>query len=442
MTSAIGYRNGVRGMRVLWLTNVALPEASHLLGVLPATSGGWLVGMLRGLQEQCELDLSVAFPCPGVTTTEQLQGDRVTYHAFAVVRKRNRRRQVSAYQEVFSAVLQECGPDLVHIHGTESPRALAMIRACAERGIPAVVSIQGLVSIIWRHFYSDLPMRVVYGMSPKEVLTGVNVAGARRSLRRNGIYEAQAIRECRHIIGRSTFDKACVAEINPDSRYHFCNETLRDAFYEQAWSIDECERGVIFLSQGQYPIKGLHYMLEAMPAIVRRFPWARLVVGGDDPTRAHTVRDKICRSRYGMYIAELIRSHNLESHVTFTGSLSEEEMCRMFLRCHIFVSPSSIENSSNSLSEAQLLGVPCIASYVGGVADMVDHGVDGLHYQHNAPYMLAHHVCRILEDDALALTLSEGARRSGALRADRATNASNLASIYQTAVHEATQDSD
>lgn len=46
-------------------------------------------------------------------------------------------------------------------------------------------------------------------------------------------------------------------------------------------------------------------------------------------------------------------------------------MIEQYLKAHIFVCPSSVENSPNSLGEAQLLGVPCIGSIAGGIPSML-----------------------------------------------------------------------
>ena len=54
--------------------------------------------------------------------------------------------------------------------------------------------------------------------------------------------------------------------------------------------------------------------------------------------------------------------------------------------------PSAIENSPNSLGEAQLLGVPCIAAYVGGVPDMM-RGCEDNMYRFEEAEMLAEKIC-------------------------------------------------
>ena len=94
---------------------------------------------------------------------------------------------------------------------------------------------------------------------------------------------------------------------------------------------------------------------------------------------------------------------DLERNVVFTGPLDEEKMCQRYLKSNVFVCPSSIENSPNSLGEAMVLGVPCVASDVGGVSDMLKHKEEGFVYQTDAPYMLAHYVCEIFENEVAIL---------------------------------------
>lgn len=66
-----------------------------------------------------------------------------------------------------------------------------------------------------------------------------------------------------------------------------------------------------------------------------------------------------------------------------------------------------LDNSPNSLCEAQLVGIPTVASYVGGVPEMLRDGKDGYLYTFNEPLMLAEYISRIFESDNLAESFSE-----------------------------------
>ncbi len=64
----------------------------------------------------------------------------------------------------------------------------------------------------------------------------------------------------------------------------------------------------------------------------------------------------------------------MRSKIHFLGSLDAEKMKQAYLDANVFVLPSTIENSPNSLGEAMLLGVPCVAADVGGVTDLLHAG--------------------------------------------------------------------
>jgi glycosyltransferase involved in cell wall biosynthesis len=232
------------------------------------------------------------------------------------------------------------------------------------------------------------------------------------------------------VIGRTDWDRACVRQINPDLDYHFCNETLRKEFYEDRWDVNACKRHSIFVSQGNYPIKGLHKALAALVFLKRDYPDVRLITTGEDPRCEGSVGKKLRRSGYAKYLSKIIRAWGLDGSVSFTGMLSAEEMKAQYLRAHVSLTPSSIENSSNSIGEAMLLGAPVVASYVGGTPNLFEHGKEGFLYPFDAPYLLAENVRRIFADDALAMRLGENARVRAQKRHDPVQNLSDLNAIY------------
>jgi len=242
-----------------------------------------------------------------------------------------------------------------------------------------------------------------------------------------GYWEKVTIQSVEHIIGRTSWDKAHTWALNPAVQYHFCNETLRNEFYQQKWELEKCEKHSIFLSQANYPIKGLQKMIEALPLIVRHFPGAKVYVAGND-----FITNKGLRlNGFGKFIRSLIIKNKISENVIFTGLLSEKEMCNRYVKSHVFVCPSSIENSSNSIGEAQLLGVPCIASYVGGVSDLIIHHKTGILYRFEEIEMLADAVCKIFSDDTFANELSISEKEAALVRHDSRRNAHQLNSIYK-----------
>jgi len=116
--------------------------------------------------------------------------------------------------------------------------------------------------------------------------------------------------------------------------------------------------------------------------------------------------------------------------------LDEAEMVNRYLQSHVFVSASTVENESNSLSEAKALGVPVVASYVGGVIDRIEHGSTGFFYQHDAPYMLAHYISTLFRDSELCQRFSANERAASLDLNDAARNAQLLMETYANILQE------
>lgn len=415
-------------VRVLWVTNTELPEASAILGRAPSPFGGWLDLASKALAAVDGVALFVAFPRSHSDTPAELAGERITYLTFDSDKKG--RRSSDSLADRLSRLIKYADPDIVHVFGTEFGHAHTAISLCVAEDRQFVVSIQGLLSVYAQHYSTGLPVSVLFKFTFRDLIKRENIYRQQRSLRARGSQEIDSIVKTRHAIGRTSWDEACVLQINPQITYHKCNEILRHEFYGPRWRLDTCERFTIFVSQGYYPIKGLHLMMEAMPLILQRFPKSRLFVGGWPSVVDETLRSRIRASSYSVYIRQLIRRHRLEDKVVFTGLLNAREMRDQLMRAHAFALPSTIENSPNSLGEAMLLGVPSVASRVGGVPDLLEDGHEGYTYQVDAPYMLAHYICKIFEDDERASRISAAASSRARLTHNANRNTQVLEQIY------------
>ena len=415
-------------MRVVWLTNVTLPEASELMGQTPGCYGGWLVNTAKNLEETKDISLAAISIKQGFKETIKLDGQHTTHYVVPAVDIND--KSAISDNRFLAQIVDEEQPDIVHIFGTEFAHTLAMVNICYKKKIEFVVSIQGLVSVYARHYMASLPAKIQTGFSFRDFIKQDNLIQQQKVFSKRGELEVEALKKTPHVIGRTTWDKACVSWINSEAEYYFCNETLRDAFYENTWMLEGCEKHTIMTSQGSYPIKGLHFMLEAMPLILKKYPDTVLYVAGDNPTKAGSISQKLRQSSYGKYLIELINKYQLHNSVQFTGPLNEQEMCDRYVKSNVFVCPSSIENSPNSLGEAMILGMPCVASDVGGVTDMMKHEDEGFVYQADAPYMLAYYVCEIFANDDLAKKLSSNAKKHAIKTHDRKINTLRLQEIY------------
>ena len=180
-----------------------------------------------------------------------------------------------------------------------------------------------------------------------------------------------------------SFDRSAVQKLAPQASYYPCNETLRPEFYTPpVWHPRTFgEAPVLLLSQGNYPLKNLHTVLKALPAVLAQYPGAVLRVAGWPPLdKGPLLRPVIdWMFPYQTWCKQLIRRLGLADHVQYTGPLDAAAMRQAYLDADLFLLPSYSENSP-SLGEAMLLGLPCVASAAGGIPDMLQSGVQGMLY--------------------------------------------------------------
>lgn len=403
-------------MRVLWITNIVFPVPARELKMPFPIYGGWMPSSLEALRKlKPDVEFAVATVYNG-RELKVIHNEDVAY--YMLPSRGDNTRYNKSLEPIWLKVQNDFRPDIVHIHGTEYAHGLAYIRACGADNV--CLSIQGLVSDIAWYYYAGMSCKdILKNITIRDILRRDTIFQQKRKFQKRGEIEEEYIRSVYHIIGRTSWDKAHIWAINPDAKYHFCNETLRPTFYNHKWEYDKCEKHTIFLSQASYPIKGLHKVLEAMPLILRHFPDTKIKIAGSSIVDKPFYRI----TGYGKYICSMVKKLNLEDVVYFLGTLSEEQMCKQYLKANVFVCPSSIENSPNSLGEAQILGLPCLSAFVGGTMDMMQGCEQGL-YRFDDVAMLAAKVCMIFSDDTQIKTdLSE-------IRHNSIRNSTRLICIY------------
>ena len=414
-------------LKVVWLSNIIFPDAAERIGVARYAIGSWLTAYRDVMRKYHgdDMMLHVIAPYDGHSFAEQTVGDTCHY----LFPKECKPQALSAW---FKSIDDRIRPDVVHLHGSEFPHSSIYVDACGNAN--AVLSIQGLVSVYPRYYFAGMPVH--YPPTLRDLLKGETLTARRNEMARRGRLERSLLTKVRYVAGRTSWDYAHCKAVNQSLHYFVCNEPLREGFYHAAWSLPACRRHTIFACQSSYPIKGTHMLLRALAIVRRTYPDAVLSLPGVDVTRRPWYRT----FTYWKYIRSLIRDLGLSGCVHFLGDLSEEEMIDQYLSANVFVCPSSIENSSNSVCEAQMTGTPVIASYVGGMMDLVDDGVTGLLYRFEEIEMLADKICRIFADDDLAVTLSRNARAAASVRHDREAIARSLWQIYQTVSGNVNQD--
>lgn len=413
-------------MKILWVTFTMFPEPLRLTGGESGHkgSGGWLFNYAEAiLNMDAGTELRIAIVHGSISKYQFVKGERIGYYLIPINKGFDSFNH--GYDIFWKSIHDEFMPDVVHVHGIESSLALTYMRVCGNDNV--VCSIQGLPNIIGRY--------LLHGLSRKDIVRSITIRDFLRgnnyfSLVKKDLKKDEMIRETmklsKYFIGRTKWDKAHLWAVNPLATYFFCNETLRNGFYSKKWDFNNCSPHTVFVSA----TKGLHNLIKALPLVQREYPDVRVLVatGGNlfQPTR----KKKLMMTGYENYIRRQIKSLKLESNVVFLGPLTEEQMVDNYLGANVFVNPSTCENSSNSVCEAQLLGVPVIASYVGGMHDLIPNESCGRLYRCEEYEMLASFICDTFKNSqSFDNTLMRGLAKK---RHDPDTNARKTFEIYKS----------
>lgn len=137
--------------------------------------------------------------------------------------------------------------------------------------------------------------------------------------------------------------------------------------------------------------KGADLLIEAVKRLPRDLN-LRLVVVGSGP-----MERKLNNMAYG------------DPRIIFIGSRDHATTLEIIRGSDLFLLPSRMEGAPMALLEAMALGVPVIASDVGGIPDFIENGVTGLLFRDKDIEMLKDAIIRLYENRYLAKTLAKNA---------------------------------
>lgn len=426
-------------MRVLWLCNIMLPMVAEKLHMESNVKEGWITGILTRLiaeGKESGITLGVAFPADENLARfhDVYVFNNTTVECFGFYEDMSRLEQYQPdLERRMEEIIDQFKPDIVHVFGTEYPHALSMARVYPhpER---LLVGIQGVISWYAKQYLADLPKEVYESRTFRDIVKKDSILQQKDKYTKRGEMEIKTTRIAGNITGRTEFDKAFMDSVNPDAVYYPMNETMRPCFYEGAWSLDACNKHQIFVSQADYPIKGFHYLLQALPAILKEFPDTKVMVSGNTILRGKGLINRLKTSAYAKYLERLMQENDLMDKIVFLGRLSAEQMKEQYLKCHTFVCPSVLENSPNSVAESMLLGTPVVAARVGGIPSMITDRKDGLLYTGNNVEELANTIIGLWKDESV-LPMSGRLAKAAVARAREAhnpeTNFNRLKEIYR-----------
>ena len=388
-------------MKVLWFTNIELPEFSRAEGRGEPVVGGWMQGLLDALRNYSSgLEIGVAFRS---SKSRQMTIDGVCHYALDGFRGR-------PFTNSVKACLEDFKPDVIHLHGSES--ISQRLPDCVFDQYPTLLSIQGIISGCHQHYCGGLSDKTLDGYrSFLRRIMHARTVGQTADYWRNVVSEKERLlfSKVRHVAGRTEWDMAWSKMLSPKVKYHHVGEILRKEFYDAKRDELQIENHRIYSSACMtYPLKGGHWLLEAIAILKNKYPDISVRIPMGSVIQPEDWRSKLCQNEYHRYLMHLIKKLNIGENIVLLPKLGPQDVKKELNRAAVFVMPSMIENSPNSLAEAQMVGVPTVVTNVGGVSSMVNDE-DGLLIPSADPVMLATSIDRLFESANLTRRYSERA---------------------------------
>lgn len=416
-------------MRVLWIGGSGL-YVPNQQGKIAYNGGGWVASVQKELMQHDNITLGISF-CKDGEPTKVVQ-DGVTYYPVPNHSKSKRDKIIDLwkihditrdeilwpyYEEKFKKIIEDFKPDIIQIFGSELYQHLA---ARVTGNIPTVLHIQGLLSLYVHIFLPPSVSKWQYYMSGKGLRGKLHnfqyLAYWNRSVHR----EKAILKAVPHVLGRTEWDKQAMAVLNPNAQYHYGGEILRDIFYEEKKRQIPKDKPVITTTISFPTYKGYDVILKTANILKNElgldFEW----------------------NVYGNVQPEFMEKHTGLMHenlnINLKGVASAEVLRDSLLKSTLYFHSSYVENSPNSVGEAQLVGVPVVASRVGGTDSMVEHGKTGFLYPVTDPYMAAYYIGRMIEDKEENVKIGKQAREVALVRHDKGKIVEELLKTYQEIV--------
>ena len=126
-----------------------------------------------------------------------------------------------------------------------------------------------------------------------------------------------------------------------------------------------------------------------------------------------------------------IASRNLARHVVMEGYLNQDKLRELYAECDALALPSFAEGIPVVLMEAMAMEIPCVATWITGIPEIIRHEIDGLLAPPGDAEALARAIARLMDDPALRRRLGQQARLRILGKFDLHRNTEHLAEIFR-----------
>jgi len=356
-------------------------------------SGGVMAvvyALVRALAQRPGIEVAVASASPGAEDRmEEIGG--VTIYRLGISRLPRTRGHRRIRRKLVDAA-HDFRPTIIHAHGTGYYAAAAL-----DGFWPVILTAHGVI-------YEEAKHSRARGLKDK------------LAWQYDARLEAQTLRRARHAIAISPYIRQAFADY-PHLQWFDIPNPVDDVFFTVQ---REPEAGRLFTPARVIPRKGIDILIRAFAKIADDFPHATLRIAGE----TETAPDYAARCR------ALAVDAGVEQRVYFLGNLNRESLLNEYRLAEGVVLPARQETAPVAIEEALAAGCPVIATEVGGVPWMIDHGQNGLLVPSEDVEALASALARLLHGEQSSTWSQRASASAAPYRLDAVADATLDA--YQT----------
>jgi len=406
-------------MRILFFSNISFSPTAY-------NGGGWIFSLINELKNKNDIEIGVCYlgdekkwtKFDGLFVYETQKLGRGSFaskanytlnHYFGDYKK-SERNSWSYYENQFLDVIKDFNPDIIHIFGSEKEFGLIG----SKTTVPTILHIQGYIN---PYIQAYLPPFFSYNSLIKwcKLKDILSQSMLRRLWKMQAYRETEIFKRIDNYIGRTEWDKRITNCYRPDAHYFYGSEILRDTFYSGGNRVIPQKLTIVSTISGA-PYKGFDLVLKTANVLKNimhlDFDWK--VFGNVNPEPF----ERVLKVRYK------------EFNILLLGVASADTLKNEILSSTCYVHPTYIDNSPNSVCEAQILGVPVVACNVGGVESLIEEGTSGLLVPANDPYQTAFLIKRLFCDSNLNKYIGSKSKEMSHIRHNKISIVNNLFSIY------------
>jgi len=143
--------------------------------------------------------------------------------------------------------------------------------------------------------------------------------------------------------------------------------------------------------------KGIHDLIDAFAQVKKQLPSTKLLIVGDGP--------------YLEQLKKLANQAGCGSDIFFLGQKDQKEVIDILSVSDIFVNPSYSEGLPTSVMEAASIGLPIVATDVGGTREIIEHGKSGIIIEPGQPSKITEALLSLIHNHQMASELGAAAKR-------------------------------